>query len=138
MLIKNIKTLNSYFGFVDTNDLVNKCLIFSTKQNTYLYDTGTSKIFLFERVADIVKKENLLKGIVKKGFYDIDRDYIVDKIEHKLTQITLEVTQQCNLRCKYCIYGHNHLNFRDFESKEMTWDIAQKAIEYARDHSADS
>lgn len=163
MLIKNIKTLNSYFGFVDTNDLVNKCLIFSTKQNTYLYDTGTSKIFLFadsqeikvfralinqviemdieseviERVADIVKKENLLKGIVKKGFYDIDRDYIVDKIEHKLTQITLEVTQQCNLRCKYCIYGHNHLNFRNFESKEMTWDIAQKAIEYARDHSAE-
>lgn len=89
MLIKNIKTLNSYFGFVDTNDLVNKCLIFSTKQNTYLYDTGTSKIFLFadsqeikvfralinqviemdieseviERVADIVKKENLLKEL---------------------------------------------------------------------------
>lgn len=162
-MVTNIKVLNSYFDFIDTNDLINKCLMFSSKKNTYLYDTGTSKIFLLtniqeinifyslinqivekemesetvKKIANMIKSENILKGILKKDFYDVDREFIRDKVEHKLSQMTLEVTQQCNFRCKYCIYGHDHLNFRDFQSKEMTWNIAKKAIEYARDHSTD-
>lgn len=163
MQVKNIEELNSYFDFIDTDNLANKCLMFNSKNNTYLYDTGTSKIFLLDdnqeieiffsvinqvidkniesdaakKVAKMVENENLLKGIIKKDFYDVDKEYIADKVEHKLSQMTLEVTQQCNLRCKYCIYGHEHLNFRDFGTKEMTWDIAKKAIEYAKNHSTD-
>lgn len=163
MQIRDIETLNTIFDFIEKDNLAAKCLIFRTKNNTYLYDTGTSKIFLLNdiqeidvlsslinqivdkdidekavmRVADMVKSENLLKGIIKRDFYDVDRDYILDKVEHKLSQMTLEVTQECNLRCKYCIYDNEHLDFRNFESKEMTWDIAKKAIEYAKHHSSD-
>lgn len=159
-MIKSIEELNSIFSFICLENLENKCLLFETKKNKYLYDTGTSKVILLSSeeytvlsslikqrickniddvtvrtVAAFVKCENLLQGILNKDFYDPDRDYIKDKVSNKLSQMTLEVTQQCNLRCKYCIYGSEHLNFRDFDSKEMSWDTAKKAIEYAKNHS---
>lgn len=163
MSIDNINKLNSYFDFIDVFDLKSKCLLFHTDKNVYLYDTGTGKIFLLtnqgeidvfyslieqrikgevteknlEYISTFVKEEHLLKGITKKDFYDIDRDYIIDKVSNELSQITLEVTQQCNLRCKYCIYDHEHTNFRDYESKDMNWDIAKKAVDYANAHSKD-
>lgn len=163
MKVKSIEILNSYFDFIDVSNLKGKCLIFHTKKNAYLFDTGTGKIFLLngenemyiflsllnqsleedideesvQNVVELCKKEHLLQGITKRDFYEIDREYIKDKVENELSQITLEVTQQCNLRCKYCIYDHEHENFRNYESKEMTWDIAKRAIDYANLHSKD-
>jgi len=43
-------------------------------------------------------------------------------------QLTLIVTEQCNLRCLYCAYSGNYINNRTHQNKNMSWDVAEKAI----------
>lgn len=62
-------------------------------------------------------------------------DLIQEQVESNLQQITLELTEKCNLRCKYCIYSDGNETFRDFDTHDMTWDIAKKAIDYGVKHS---
>lgn len=60
-----------------------------------------------------------------------------DQVMHNLQQLTLEVTGRCNFRCKYCIYSEEYDGNRDFNSEDMTWDTARKAIDLALAHSGD-
>lgn len=59
----------------------------------------------------------------------IDEETLREKVQ-TLPMITLEVTQECNLRCKYCIYNNSYEHFRPFTSNRMTWETAKKAIDY--------
>lgn len=56
-------------------------------------------------------------------------------VNHHLEQITLELTEKCNLRCGYCIYNEMCEKSRDFGERDMTLEIALKAIDYAKSHS---
>ena len=48
--------------------------------------------------------------------------------QNKAQQLTFVVTQDCNLRCKYCyMVGKN-------DKHRMTLDIAKKIIDYFIDH----
>ncbi|MCL2052317.1 MAG: Cys-rich peptide radical SAM maturase CcpM [Lachnospiraceae bacterium] len=60
-------------------------------------------------------------------------------LERKIAKITLQLTQDCNLRCKYCIYSEVHsLSQRSHSAKSMSWETAKKAIDFLREHSVDS
>ncbi len=55
----------------------------------------------------------------------------IDRIIHNsLGQIILEVTERCNLRCRYCIYEPSFRQARNHGDKDMSWDIAFRAIDY--------
>lgn len=55
-----------------------------------------------------------------------------------LSKMTLQVTQACNFRCKYCAYSENDGLERTHSSKFMNWSTAKKAIDLFHDHSIDS
>ena len=57
-------------------------------------------------------------------------------LERCVGTIALQVTQGCNLRCKYCSYSGNYDN-RSHNSKRMTKENAFKAIDFLINHSAD-
>ena len=44
-------------------------------------------------------------------------------------QLILIITENCNLRCKYCAYSGHYFNMRPHQERSMTTDIAKKAIE---------
>ncbi|MDR0614787.1 MAG: radical SAM protein [Lactobacillales bacterium] len=56
-------------------------------------------------------------------------------LESSINSVTLEVTEECNLRCKYCIYHPSHPDYREFGHKHMSWDTAKKAIDFLKAHS---
>jgi uncharacterized protein len=62
-----------------------------------------------------------------------------EKIEHQLKtrmkQLTLQVTQQCNLRCGYCAYSGVYNNNRVHTNKRMSLETAQKAIKFFLDRN---
>jgi uncharacterized protein len=60
---------------------------------------------------------------------DIDEELLKDKII-ELTTLVFEVTENCNLRCKYCIYNGSYLNERQLASHNMSFETARKAIDY--------
>jgi uncharacterized protein len=50
-----------------------------------------------------------------------------------LTQLTFEVTDSCNLRCKYCAYGEFYNDYDKRENKLMRLPVALKLIDYLAD-----
>lgn len=60
-------------------------------------------------------------------------------LDRSLELLTLQVTQSCNLRCKYCIYSENsNFSQRSHAANFMSFDVAKKAIDYYHLHSIDN
>ncbi|GIO84645.1 radical SAM protein [Paenibacillus faecis] len=83
-----------------------------------------------------IKEENLL-SISKFEQMCIPDDY-EDMLSNKLNQVILELTEQCNLRCGYCIYNDDCNNNRNFGFNDMSKETAIKAIDFAIEHSKSS
>lgn len=90
-----------------------------------------------QTIKDSLTKEKLLQAPLLTEFSSLhgDFDLIKEQIESNLQQITLEVTEKCNLRCKYCIYTDENEAHRNFDTHDMSWNIAKKAIDYGIEHS---
>ncbi len=60
------------------------------------------------------------------------------QINNCLQQITLGITEDCNLRCRYCIYTGSYAGSRVHRKQNMTLEVAKGAIDYLSTHCADS
>lgn len=49
--------------------------------------------------------------------------------ESGFSQITLKVTEQCNMRCEYCIYSEHYPDTKYYSDVYMEWETAKKAID---------
>lgn len=49
--------------------------------------------------------------------------------------VVLEVTEKCNLRCSYCVYSASVSCTRDHGVRDMSDDVARRAIDYLHQHS---
>ncbi len=67
--------------------------------------------------------------------YPLDKHAIQAILDSELKQICLSVTEQCNLRCRYCIYGNSYPFRRNHRPRFMSFDTARKAIDYLLNHS---
>lgn len=128
---------------------------FATPGNKYMYVRNIHSIV---RLPENEFKE--LQRANKENDYNCDTvrkyrelgvfiDNPIIKIEHPDTDIlklrsknycqllTLQVTQQCNLRCEYCAYSGIYDN-RTHSNKRMSFETAKKSIDFFLDHSRDS
>lgn len=64
-------------------------------------------------------------------------DFVEDVIENNMTRMTLQVTQNCNFRCEYCVYSGSYHN-RVHNNKRMDWDTAKTALDFLHRHSRNS
>ena len=81
--------------------------------------------------------------LMQKGFLCDKNENIIfrhpetDRIEEfyktNLNMMTLQVTQNCNLRCKYCVYSGSYVN-RTHMNKRMSVETAIAAIKVFYDH----
>ncbi|MDR1773924.1 MAG: radical SAM protein [Clostridioides sp.] len=132
---------------------------FEAGENYYLYDVNKDVILKVEKdVYDYLKQVendkkinfNLEKDTKEKidflkrcGFLKSKRvkktkhpstDNLQYYIDEKLNSLILQVTQNCNLRCEYCIYSGTYKN-RTHTNKRMSVELAIKAIDYLMEHS---
>lgn len=101
---------------------------------SHLEETGLQDkdlIAALESLKGLVEVEKICQAPVYKKFrtQDIELEQIND-----IQQVIIELTEQCNLRCKYCIYNEDHENFRGFSTQNMTWDTAKRALDYVFAH----
>lgn len=80
----------------------------------------------------------LYTEVPRRCNYFADKDEIRRQISSSLQQITLGVTEDCNLRCKYCIYTGSYAGSRVHRKQNMTLEVAKNAIDYLYAHCADS
>ena len=139
---------------------IKKPLIFVFKlyAKYYLYDVNTKMIVGISRdlfallqnvqedyieIPDALKNEvsRLLKyEIFSEPNFDYEIKYpqselIEDILKNCMRTITLQVTQNCNLRCKYCVYSGSYEN-RTHSNKRMNFETAKKAIDFLYEHSS--
>lgn len=82
-----------------------------------------------------VDEENILKAPPLVEMTGGQTIQLEDHVNENLSQLTLELTQRCNLRCKYCIYQDKNGKFRNFEEEDdMDFNTAKKALDYAIKH----
>lgn len=121
---------------------------FKSPLGCYVYDRRSNKILRITEKAydELNKKEPELENL--KNFRDKGYllDDVLEEIEHPETELLdyslqsrveymiLQVTQECNLRCQYCVYGGGYEN-RTHAHKFMSWELAKESLDYFIDHS---
>ena len=124
---------------------VNTSAILAVEKGTYIYleHSLTIKGSLPETSlvlsdGEMQKAQDWIKKVQGQGFLSGKR---IKKIEHSNTHfldfflghymgnLILQVTQACNLRCKYCAYSGNYQN-RSHGELMMSEETAKKAIDY--------
>jgi len=112
---------------MDINDAVDK---FSSNHSDPI------SIKTFSSLEQAIKTGNILKLTKIEGFKIIDHiDSVIDKVNNYLSMIQLELTENCNLRCGYCIYNDFYKEKRNYANVDMTEETAKKAIDYLKNHS---
>lgn len=128
--------------------------LFKTLKHSYLYDVNTNSIIeINEKLfCDIKEFEtnriitDPISQLRKKGYLLPRKNYemrhpATDSIdiltERNIQGIALQVTQNCNLRCNYCVYSGSYQN-RVHTNKRMNLDIAFRAIDFLLEHSINS
>jgi uncharacterized protein len=139
--------------------------LFKTFGSCYAYDVNTNNIItitrqvwdMLQRISKETITEDNCSAEEKKALMEINKlrgqgllssKRIID-VEHGSTEIlpyilnnrintvTLQVTQQCNLRCEYCVYSGAYEN-RHHENKKMSMETAKKAIDLVLNRSKDT
>lgn len=106
----------------------------------YVAEHGENSFLNASRqIIEAVEHEKILsaKKATQFGLSDHFRD-LKRVLKSSVMGINLEVTQDCNLRCVYCIYQDHYLEKRNYSSKEMSTDIACKAIRFLKEHSSEN
>ena len=138
-------------------------LHFHTTSSGYWYDTGTGKVVrldadserivsaLFDEkvsaaafenvlqstptlddISRVIEQENLFAAPVVTDFIHIE-DHMTEE-SLKCSQLVIELTGNCNLACKYCIYNEGFEGNRNFNTSNIDFETAKKAIDYVYSH----
>lgn len=140
-------------GFYRRGELMINGVLFQTPGQHYLYDRYTNNIFKISgRLYNSIENEKEITEIdeyTKLKENGLFSDFKIDQIQHpetrllkyklerKLETMTLQITQQCNLRCSYCVYSGNYRN-RMHTNEIMSDEIAKKGLDFLAEHSIDS
>jgi len=102
----------------------------------YIHCHGTDKfLYAAEKVRSVIEIEKVFSLTEAKNFgYSTDVCY-KDLLDSSIEMITLELTERCNLNCKYCIYADHVKSKRNHGTRNMNRDIAFKALDYYKAHS---
>lgn len=135
--------------------------LFKSPNSCYLYDVNTNQVCpIDEDVYDYLEREQndhidaqteemtikKIKVLRKNGFLLNNRPekiihgqdrFLEYRLNNCVQKITLQVTQNCNFRCAYCIYSEqkNPLQ-RKHSNKKMSWETARTGIDFLIAHSS--
>jgi len=103
----------------------------SLEGNQYYYSPKTGRIVsTLKRLesGDLVEEDSSFN-------FGYDRKKEERLLDSHLDTLILEGTQDCNMRCSYCIYGGEYRGERNHNQWNMTSETASRAIRYFLEHS---
>jgi uncharacterized protein len=152
-LIKKFCTeKSSYIYDVNTNEIVSVDSVLYDVVDFYGLYSGQDLRSRFSGVytADLLKEAKRKLALAKKeeGLFSTHRPSSLDyyknmeavegMLAHGMQQLILEVTDRCNLRCRYCIYSVHYPHTRVHGTRTMPLETALKAIELFMAHNQDT
>lgn len=137
-LVKLFKVSNDNCYFYDTNK--NEIVQISSDFYDYLercfcgHQTRSSDDLL-QKTFDEYKHNDYFSEHQPSVIEHPMSDYLENILEDKIETITLQVTQNCNLRCQYCPYTGNYYTNRTHSDKKMSLAMAKKGVDFLAEHS---
>lgn len=143
-LCKLFRTKNNfYFYDVGTGKIFEvtseEYLVLEDLFNNNTLTDDTSKILsedkiikVIDKIKEFYYKEKILQAPKLDRFVGPQFDNLEYALNNAKTQLNLELTEKCNLRCKYCLYQEGQGGYRTFGKRDMTFDIAKKGLEELR------
>ena len=130
--------------------------LFTTPIGYYCYDVNTGQVIeidsdvyscLKERSDRSMNKitEQKINRMVDDGLLKSNKvlnvkhpytELLPFAINTKIHVLILQVTQNCNLRCDYCVYSGGYTT-RTHQNKRMSLDTAKLAIDFLKEHSGE-
>lgn len=150
LFIKKFKTKKHHYVYdVNSNEIIKVSQIIwdiidlSDKPVHFIIDNQEGK----HKKEDILKTYETIKkyGLFNKSvnLFPKIMSYKEDEAEIKylfenagIKQIILDLTNRCNLRCKYCVYSGKYKYERTHQNKNMSKECAVKAVDYFIKHSS--
>lgn len=116
-------------------------LTFKTAKNNYLFNPGNGHIYLCAKeeingISELLNGISGNKNIVKEIIPGYSFNEVEEAVNKKLKQMTLCVTQDCNLRCNYCVYSGQFKYYRKHKKNYMTEKLAMDAANYFLNHAS--
>lgn len=129
--------------------------LFKTSDKYYMYDVNKNTILnitetqysvlknCLEGNADNYMESKELNKLYVDGFLSSNRvkdiihsadELLPFYLDNNVKMLILQVTQQCNFRCEYCVYSGDYLN-RSHSNKKMSISTALKGIDFIINHS---
>lgn len=112
----------------------NTCLVFA-KEPFVSYNNGSTdfcdyNLSLKERISLWQEKYGIFLSpseseLIAPTEKDID-EYLM---RFGFNELLLEVTQDCNMRCTYCVFGGTYSGKRTHSKLRMSWGVAKRAID---------
>lgn len=128
--------------------------IFKTVLGYYLYDVNRDKILgipeevycYFDKGIKTNGVEEYLSEMKEQGYLSEKRvlrsehpasDFLEYYYKSKINYLVIQLTQNCNLRCDYCVYSGDYKT-RGHNKKRISFEIAKKGMDYLISHSRES
>lgn len=152
--IKKFKVDGKYYIYdVNTNKFFEVdepvYVLVDEDENKNSDSSKTLKKYPHHAIETAKKNINLMKG---KGYFSNNRpeityfhtipkdnflSYIKELVTKKLRRITLNVTDNCNMRCKYCAYSEHYTLYRQHREINMSSETMKKAVDFYFANSPD-
>lgn len=133
--------------FIHTFLLDNEYYMYDVNKNQVIKITNESYKILEEIKTKDAALNNELLELKSRGYLSSNRPEVIRHpatdsldtlISRNLSLLTIQLTQNCNLRCSYCPYTSNDGTNRIHSNKSIAIETAKKAILFLREHSVDS
>lgn len=129
--------------------------LINTCSGYYFYDVGTNTIIkvtseLYCKL-QIALKSNYIDesdtdiiNLRKTGYLSYNKPSVImhplyhwceDYLKNLMYNPILQITQDCNFKCRYCTYSGDGSLDRKHSKKMMSWDTAKKALDFAIDNN---
>ncbi len=115
-LIDEINSKGFFNLNLNNNELESICIKYNLNFSKLKYELARLKHFIDQ---GIIQPQPQKK--VRKYFNLIDKQLIDENIAN-VGQIIIQVTERCNLNCKYCIDGDYYREISDKEKSDMSFD----------------
>lgn len=86
-------------------------------------------IKIMDRIIELYYREKILQAPILEKFVGPQFDNLEYALNNAKTQLNLELTERCNLRCKYCLYHEGQGGYRTFGKEDMTFEVAKMGLE---------
>jgi len=87
----------------------------------------------FNSLNELKNEHNLFNNSLIQGFsmpFELNEMNIFSFIKNNINRVTFCITEQCNLRCRYCSYSGKFLFQRTHSNRVIKYEVMKRAIDY--------